>query len=68
MSQLRLYVGAAGADSKIPFRALNYTAAELNYGGRVTDDHDRLLLAALLADVYAPTPNIHPGIQTDSLF
>ena len=56
MAQLRLFAGPESAgDSRIPFTALNYTAAELNYGGRVTDDHDRLLLSALLADVYAPS-------------
>jgi dynein heavy chain len=56
MAQLRLFAGPESAgDSKIPFTALKYTAAELNYGGRVTDDHDRLLLNALLADVYAPS-------------
>ena len=55
LTQLRLFAGPESAgDSKIPFTALKYTAAELNYGGRVTDDHDRLLLNALLADVYTP--------------
>lgn len=32
--------------------ALKYLTAECNYGGRVTDDKDRRLIAVLLADYY----------------
>jgi len=37
---------------EIPFEALSYTAAELNYGGRITDDKDRRLCVCILSDFY----------------
>ncbi len=33
----------------IPFKVLNYLGAEINYGGRVTDDKDVRLIKAILA-------------------
>jgi dynein heavy chain len=39
---------------EIPWQALNYLAAETNYGGRVTDPRDRRLLSTLLSDFYDP--------------
>jgi len=38
--------------TSIPFDAINYLAAECNYGGRVTDDKDRKLIKTLLLDYY----------------
>jgi len=40
------------SSSSIPFDAINYLAAECNYGGRVTDDKDRKLIKTLLLDYY----------------
>ena len=50
MNQLRLFLNDSG--ESIPFEALHYLTAECNYGGRVTDDKDRRLLANILDDFY----------------
>lgn len=36
----------------IPFKVLTYTAGQINYGGRVTDDWDRRCLMNVLDDYY----------------
>lgn len=38
--------------SHIPWSQLNYTAGELNYGGRVTDSNDRRTLMTILSNYY----------------
>lgn len=38
----------------IYFQVLTYTAGQINYGGRVTDDWDRRCLMNILADYYKP--------------
>jgi len=33
----------------VPFKVLNYLGAEINYGGRVTDDKDVRLIKTIMA-------------------
>lgn len=51
VSQLRMFLEE---NDQIPYAALCYTAAEANYGGRVTDTHDRRCIAWILTDFYCP--------------
>lgn len=44
----------------IPFKVLNYLGAEINYGGRVTDDKDVRLICSILKRY------INPGIVQDN--
>jgi len=37
---------------KVPFEALQYLTGACNYGGRVTEQQDRLLIATLLEDFF----------------
>eukprot|EP00930_Biecheleria_cincta_P074768 TRINITY_DN6197_c0_g1_i1.p1 TRINITY_DN6197_c0_g1~~TRINITY_DN6197_c0_g1_i1.p1 ORF type:complete len:4188 (+),score=808.10 TRINITY_DN6197_c0_g1_i1:1794-12566(+) len=41
-------------DDNIPYEALRYTACQCNYGGRVTDAHDRVTIENLIQDYYTP--------------
>ena len=34
---------------EIPYKVINFLGAEINYGGRVTDDKDRRCLIAILS-------------------
>lgn len=43
--QLKMYLDEQPI---IPYKTLNYLIAEINYGGRVTDDKDVRLITALL--------------------
>ena len=47
----QLYIMVEEFDD-VPFAALQYLTGDCNYGGRVTDDQDRIVLAAILKDFY----------------
>ena len=50
---------------KIPIDALLYLVGECNYGGRVTDERDRILINSLLTLFYNhKVPLIRPTFQT----
>ncbi|MCO5581018.1 hypothetical protein L7F22_034894 [Adiantum nelumboides] len=49
--QLRMFINESSPDN-LPLQALNYVTGECNYGGRVTDDKDRLLLGVILKRIY----------------
>ncbi|XP_041639844.1 dynein heavy chain 1, axonemal [Cheilinus undulatus] len=51
ISQLKMFLDEY---QDIPFKVLKYTAGEINYGGRVTDDWDRRCLLSVLEDFYCP--------------
>ncbi|KAK3287738.1 hypothetical protein CYMTET_4767 [Cymbomonas tetramitiformis] len=60
MRQLHMFVHQAGLEARqekrellrVPFPALEYCTGECNYGGRVTDKHDRRTLLSLLRRFY----------------
>ncbi|KAG8436117.1 hypothetical protein GDO86_007286 [Hymenochirus boettgeri] len=52
ISQLRMFLEEY---TDIPYKVLRYTAGEINYGGRVTDDWDRRCLLNILHDFYQPS-------------
>ncbi|CAJ0959437.1 unnamed protein product, partial [Ranitomeya imitator] len=51
ISQLRMFLEEY---TDVPYKVLRYTAGEINYGGRVTDDWDRRCLLNILQDFYQP--------------
>ncbi|KAK7907430.1 hypothetical protein WMY93_016042 [Mugilogobius chulae] len=51
ISQLRMFLDEY---QNVPYKVLKYTAGEINYGGRVTDDWDRRCLLSILEDFYCP--------------
>lgn len=50
-----------------PFDALKYLIAEANYGGRVTDELDRRVLASYLDQFYCPEALATPAYPLSSL-
>uniref|UniRef100_A0A669QMH2 Dynein axonemal heavy chain 1 n=1 Tax=Phasianus colchicus TaxID=9054 RepID=A0A669QMH2_PHACC len=60
ISQLKMFLNEY---TDIPYKVLKYTAGEINYGGRVTDDWDRRCMMNILEDFYKPevlTPDAIP--------
>ncbi|XP_035886761.1 dynein heavy chain 1, axonemal isoform X2 [Phyllostomus discolor] len=51
ISQLKMFLDEY---DDIPYKVLKYTAGEINYGGRVTDDWDRRCIMNILEDFYSP--------------
>uniref|UniRef100_A0A670ILT6 Dynein axonemal heavy chain 1 n=1 Tax=Podarcis muralis TaxID=64176 RepID=A0A670ILT6_PODMU len=51
ISQLKMFLDEY---ENIPYKVLKYTAGEINYGGRVTDDWDRRCIMNILEDFYNP--------------
>ncbi|XP_053785531.1 dynein axonemal heavy chain 1 isoform X3 [Desmodus rotundus] len=51
ISQLKMFLDEY---DDIPYKVLKYTAGEINYGGRVTDDWDRRCIKNILEDFYSP--------------
>ena len=49
--QLLMYLNE---QPEVPYAALNYLTAQVNYGGRVTDDKDIRLINAMLKKYYCP--------------
>ncbi|XP_074200861.1 dynein axonemal heavy chain 1 isoform X9 [Camelus bactrianus] len=52
ISQLKMFLDEY---DHIPYKVLKYTAGEINYGGRVTDDWDRRCVMNILEDFYSPS-------------
>jgi len=52
MLQLKMYLEE---QPEVPYTTLNYLIAEINYGGRVTDDKDVRLITALLKKYFCPS-------------
>jgi dynein heavy chain len=49
VNQLKIFIES---NDQIPYPALSYTCSECNYGGRVTDTHDRRCISTIITDFY----------------
>lgn len=50
-AQLKLFLAE---QPEVPYQALNYIVAEVNYGGRVTDDRDIRTIGCMLKKYFTP--------------
>lgn len=62
--QLRAFLAESDGDA-VPYDVLRYTAGQINYGGRVTDDWDRRCVMNVLGDFYDPRV-LQPGHTFDA--
>ncbi|XP_036957739.1 dynein heavy chain 1, axonemal isoform X2 [Acanthopagrus latus] len=63
ISQLKMFLEEY---QDIPYKVLKYTAGEINYGGRVTDDWDRRCLLSVLEDFYCHAVLIDDHVYSSS--
>ncbi|XP_026203417.1 dynein heavy chain 1, axonemal [Anabas testudineus] len=63
ISQLKMFLDEY---QDIPYKVLKYTAGEINYGGRVTDDWDRRCLLSVLEDFYCPAVLVDDYVYSSS--
>ncbi|XP_022600673.1 LOW QUALITY PROTEIN: dynein heavy chain 1, axonemal-like [Seriola dumerili] len=63
ISQLKMFLDEY---QDIPYKVLKYTAGEINYGGRVTDDWDRRCLLSVLEVFYCPAVLIDDHVYSSS--
>ncbi|XP_069004796.1 dynein axonemal heavy chain 1 [Embiotoca jacksoni] len=63
ISQLKMFLDEY---QDVPYKVLKYTAGEINYGGRVTDDWDRRCLLSVLEDIYCPAVLIDDHVYSSS--
>ncbi|XP_076341069.1 dynein axonemal heavy chain 12-like [Tachypleus tridentatus] len=61
--QLQMYLNE---QETVPYEAISYLVGECNYGGRVTDDWDRLCLTTLLDDFCNPRVVAEPKYRLSS--
>ncbi|KAM6325251.1 LOW QUALITY PROTEIN: dynein axonemal heavy chain 1 [Podargus strigoides] len=63
ISQLQMFLREY---TDIPYKVLKYTAGEINYGGRVTDDWDRRCIMSILEDFYKPEVLVPEFVYSES--
>ncbi|KAJ8395762.1 hypothetical protein AAFF_G00029990 [Aldrovandia affinis] len=63
ISQLKMFLDEY---HDTPYKVLKYTAGQINYGGRVTDDWDRRCILNILEDFYCPAVLSEEHIYTPS--